>query len=277
MKKTKIISANWHITARCNYKCEFCFARTIRPEVRDQKQQERIMKILAEEGIEKLNIVGGEPQLHPDIMRILKMADDYGFTTTMQTNGSLLTEENTAEISKYLDWIGVSIDSGIERTELLLGRGNGRHVETVRRACSYIHANGLKLKMNTTLTSLNWNEDMHQIVKELNPDRWKVFRMLMVRGENDGAEHLCPTDEQFRSFVKRHSSIMLGSGSKPVFEDCNDMYGSYLMLSPDGMIQSNKNKTIEFYPIELVREMNKHDFIDERTYIERGAIYDWKV
>jgi len=274
---SKIISANWHITSRCNYNCTFCFARTYRPEIRSQRRQEEIMKTLADNGIEKLNIVGGEPQLHPDIMRILKLSHDYGFTTTMQTNGSLLTRQNAAKMAKYLDWIGVSLDSGTEETELLLKRGYGRHVDTVKKACSHIHAHGLKLKINTTVTSLNWNEDMQSIISELNPDRWKVFRMLMVRGENDHAGHLCPTDKQFKTFSERHSHIILRSRSRPVFEDCDDMYGSYFMISPDGMIQSNAKKMVEYYPLETISKMGEHDFIDVSTYIERGALYDWSA
>jgi radical S-adenosyl methionine domain-containing protein 2 len=276
MNHKKVISANWHITSKCNYDCKFCFARSIRPEIRDLNRQERILKILAEVGIEKLNIVGGEPQLHPDIMEILRLSSDYGFTTTMQTNGSLLNEKNTAEISKYLDWIGISIDSGSEETEFLLGRGRGRHVETVRRACSYVHANGLKLKINTTVTSKNWDEDMHQIIKELNPDRWKAFIMLMVKGENDSAEYLCPTEEQFRTFSERHSDITLRTGAKPVFEDSDDMYGSYLMISPDGLVQSNMSKMIEYLPIESLYEMYNQKYINVNKYIERGAVYVWK-
>lgn len=277
MESRKIVSANWHITSRCNYNCTFCFARAYRPEVRDRKQQENIIKTLAKNGIEKLNIVGGEPQLHPDIMRILKLSHDYGLTTTMQTNGSLLTSQNMGEMAKYLDWIGVSLDSGKEETELLLKRGNGKHVDTVRKACSHIHAHGLRLKVNTTLTSLNWGEDMHDIIAELNPDRWKVFRMLMVKGENDHAESLSPTDRQFKTFRKKHSDVFLRSKSKPVFEDCSDMYGSYLMVSPDGLIQSNARKTIEYYPLEAICMMNEHDFIDVNIYMERGAVYDWSA
>ena len=271
----RCMSANWHITSRCNYNCPFCFAQSFRPEIKDVKEQEKIMGVLAENGISKLNIVGGEPQLHPDFIKILKMSHDHGFTTTMQTNGSLLNVQNISEIARYADWIGVSLDSGNESTELLLKRGNGKHVETVKRACSLIRNNGLNLKINTTITSLNWNESMHKIIEELGPDRWKIFRMLMVEGENDNAEYLRPSDDQFGSFRETHSDIVLRSGERPVFEDSGDMYGSYLMISPDGMIQTNLNKKIEYHPIEVVNFMNEHGFIDVNKYVERGAIYDW--
>ncbi|WNY25252.1 viperin family antiviral radical SAM protein [Methanolapillus millepedarum] len=274
---SKIRSANWHITSRCNYKCQFCFAKEVRTELRDEKKQEEIIRTLRDIGIEKLNIVGGEPQMHPDFDRILRLSKDYGLTTTLQTNGSFLTPKNVDYMAKYLDWIGLSIDSGIEMTELQLGRGPGNHVNHIKKCCSWIHSTGVNLKINSTITSLNWDEDLHDLINELSPHRWKVFRTLILENENAHAKYLCPTDEEFHTFVQNHSDIVLRNGDRPVFEDNEDMIGSYLMISPDGKLQTNINGRLEYFNFENIIKMNKLNFIDIKKYFRRGAIYEWHV
>ncbi|MDV0446405.1 GTP 3',8-cyclase [Methanosarcinaceae archaeon Ag5] len=272
-----IRSANWHITSKCNYKCQFCFAKEVRTDLRDHKMQEEILQTLCEIGIEKLNIVGGEPQMHPDFDRILKLSKDYGFTTTLQTNGSFLTEKNVPLMAKYLDWIGLSIDSGCEKTELQLGRGFGNHVQRVKKCCSWIHSTGLNLKINSTITSLNWDENMHGLIGELSPQRWKVFRMLILENANADAKYLCPTDDEFRTFVQKHLDLVLRNGDRPVFEDNEDMIGSYLMISPDGKIQTNINGRLEYLDFLHIINENKFNFMDIKKYFRRGGIYDWNV
>jgi Predicted Fe-S oxidoreductases len=273
MAANMIRSANWHITSNCNYKCKFCFAKEMRPEIRSIEKQTKILQKLKELGIEKLNIVGGEPQLHPDFEQILKLSNDFGFVTTLQTNGSMINEKNLNVFEKYLDWIGVSIDSGIEKTEVCLGRGYGNHVKNTKRICELIQSFGIKLKINTTITSLNCNENMHELISELSPHRWKIFKVLILEGENEDAAFLEPTEEEFKAFVEKHSDIILRNGERPTFETADQMCGSYLMISPDGMIQSNMNQKLEYRPLSKLTTLG---YIKVDKYIKRGAIYDWR-
>ncbi len=68
---------------------------------------------------------------------------------------------------------------------------------------------GVKFKLNSTVTALNWQEDMSAVVNELQPSRWKVFQMLLIAGENDGgrskrdAHALAITSEQFQVMTMR--------------------------------------------------------------------------
>jgi radical S-adenosyl methionine domain-containing protein 2 len=67
--------------------------------------------------------------------------------------------------------------------------------------------------MNTVVCSLNWEEDMSRHVLDLQPDRWKVFQVLVLEQENAGgpgdlrdARPLRVTGDQYWSFVRRHQS-----------------------------------------------------------------------
>lgn len=74
---------------------------------------------------------------------------------------------------------------------------------------------------------------MNENVQELSPARWKVFQVLLLDGENTGAESnflqdgrdLVITKEQFQAFLDRHK------GQKSlVSEDNKVMKDSYLNL-----------------------------------------------
>ena len=269
-------SANWHITSRCNYRCRFCFARDMGKDLINRGEQERVLRWLADYGVEKLNLVGGEPLLHPDIIELARMGQDYGFVMTLQTNGSLLGAEKLGKIVPFLKWIGVSIDSASEATEFALGRGNGNHVELVRSLCRSIRESGIGLKINTTVTRLNWQEDMNGLLDELSPDRWKVFQTLIIEGQNEEAAFLTVDPDQFGAFCARHSHHQLRNGAGPTFERSEDMVGSYLMIGPQGDIMSNKDRRIVHLGLDSLFRESQGNVIDVTKYRARGGEYDWR-
>ena len=42
------------------------------------------------------------------------------------------------------------------------------------------------MKLNTVVSKPNLNDDMTELVLELRPERWKIFEVLPVEGQNDG-------------------------------------------------------------------------------------------
>src|SRR3972149_6191899 len=110
----------------------------------------------------------------------------------------MVTDAFLDKAGEWIDWVAISIDSASGNTEALLGRGFGNHVDLVRAAARRVRSRGIRLKINTTVTALSWNEDLHPLLEELRPDRWKVFQVLPIRGENDAfGPHGWVTQEQF--------------------------------------------------------------------------------
>ncbi len=72
------------------------------------------------------------------------------------TNGYQLNPEAIRKLKPFVSWIGLSIDSADEATEIALGRGNGGHVKRIIELAGAIHEAGIKLKINSTVTRLNW-------------------------------------------------------------------------------------------------------------------------
>jgi radical S-adenosyl methionine domain-containing protein 2 len=272
---TRIKSANWHLSTRCNYNCKFCFSRKLDSEIKDLTEAHRILDNLKDIGIEKINLVGGEPLLHPLIFDIIKLAKTMGFVVSIVTNGHYLNQDLIRKLKPFIDWIGLSIDSADEEVEIKLGRGNGGHVKKVSELAKAIHDAGIKLKINTTVTRLSWMEDMRPLIRYLKPDRWKVFQVLHILGQNDdNFNELSITDEQFSYFKTLNHEPM--EGIEPVFEGNKEMITSYLMISPSGLVMSNMdgaNRT--FLSLCDINSDNLSQIMDVQQYLERDAIYPW--
>ena len=189
-----MISVNLHITNACNYQCNFCFAHFNETNnLLRFKDWQTIIKKLKEVNCQKITFVGGEPLLHPDLAKLLAYTKSLGITTSIVTNGSLLTPEFLEANHQNIDWIGFSIDSIYEATEIKLGRTSKRqtgkqthpHIDHILSLLPLLCRYGTKIKINTVVTALTWQEDMTGFIQTIKPNRWKAFQVLPIKGEND--------------------------------------------------------------------------------------------
>jgi radical S-adenosyl methionine domain-containing protein 2 len=243
---------NWHMEAFCNYGCRFCYA-----PLTEQRKESRISKEagisliqdLANSGVNKINFVGGEPMLHPHLEPWIVAAKSCGLTTSIVSNGTKMTEEWLTKIRPHLDWLGLSIDASNDEMHALMGRGLkgeiasgfSRHLERSKEVWQIARELGYGLKLNTVVTSVNADDDMSELVANLKPHRWKVFRVLRIEGENDGrVEPLLVSQEQFEDYMVRHRrSLQDFEGTHIVAEDNEDMLGTYAMIDPQGRAYTN--------------------------------------
>ena len=243
-------SVNWHLWPWCNYSCRFCFSnfhdiKKGKKKYLELEEGKKLIKILYENGLEKLTFVGGEPLLCPFLPKYLKFSKELGIINMIVSNGSLLTESFLDKYGALIDWIGLSIDSVDDNIEKKLGRGNGSHIKNIRNIVPKIKERGIKLKINITVTKLSLNEDFHPLIKELQPDRIKIFQVLEIEGENKGnINDLLITEEEFKQFYEKHKDL-------DITPETNEMMtSSYVMIDPLGRFFHNTSGKIEYsHPI----------------------------
>jgi radical SAM protein with 4Fe4S-binding SPASM domain len=106
-------------TTRCNQSCDFCFNRTL-AKMDDMTFDDfkRIVGILKRLGVRTIDILGGEPTLHPDLRRIIRYSLQEGMKLNISSNGT--ETELLGEVrDKYPDvLVGVSVND--RRTVLAL-------------------------------------------------------------------------------------------------------------------------------------------------------------
>jgi radical S-adenosyl methionine domain-containing protein 2 len=272
------VSINFHLIKACNLRCTFCYA-TFR-DVQGQLSLEdarKVIRAVAIAGCRKLNFAGGEPTLHPYIGELVELAKNLGMTTSIVTNGAKL-ETLIDRHCRSLDWAGLSVDSAREETQTRLGRGTGGHVARSLEFFDLLRKRDIKSKLNTVVTALNWDEDMTAFVRKARPDRWKVFHVLPIDGQNDGAvEPLLITVDKFGAFVDRHRHLE-SEGLGPIAEDNDAMTGSYVMIDPLGRFYNNWGGQHRYgRPIRDVGVAAALADVgwDKTKFVDRGGLYDW--
>lgn len=283
--KTIPTSVNYHLLQPCNMRCRFCYATFRDVDGRLGREQGLVLVgALAAAGFEKITFAGGEPTLCPWLPDLVRAAKSAGMTTMLVTNGTKLDEaEWIFAPDGPLDWVALSIDSASEATHLALGRAEqGRtpicpaHYRDLARR---LHAAGVRLKVNTVVTSLTMDEDMTAFIRALAPERWKVLRVLPVGGQNDGkVEPLLVSAEQFAAFVDRHRPLE-SEGITIVGEDHDDIIGGYAMIDPLGRFfdDTKGHHTYSAPILEVgVREAFSQVTFATSRFIRRGGVYPWR-
>lgn len=274
------INVSWHLWPDCNLKCTYCYA-TFRdiPDVLDEAGAIEVLDRLQQAGTEKVTFVGGEPTMCPHLPVLIKHAKEIGLVTMLVTNGTKLDPAYRAQIVPYLDWVSLSIDAADPDTMALMGRGNAKfHGLCLRRWEELAATPHLRLKINTVVTRQNLNDDMRALIRQLRPDRWKVFQVLPVIGQNDGeVEPLLVSKQEFDDWVQRHRELD-EEGIGPVAEDNRDLTGTYLML--DALGRFFHNKTGEHVYTDPLLDVGVWEAIrqvgwDTDGFLARAGLYDW--
>ena len=228
--KYKPESVNFHYTRLCNFSCGFCFHTKKSSDKLPIEDAIRGCDMLKKAGTRKLNIAGGEPFIYPRYLgELIKQCKENIKIEKISviTNGSLVKKDFFEKFGKYIDVFGVSCDSFDKETNIRIGRGKkGQNVQKLFEIRELCKQYGIKFKLNTVVCNYNKDENMVENIKKLNPDRWKVFQVLMVKGENeDKVTKFQITNEEFKQFVERHKEIKC-----MVAESNDNMKSSYLIL-----------------------------------------------
>ncbi|HEX2313858.1 MAG TPA: viperin family antiviral radical SAM protein [Thermomonospora sp.] len=281
-------TVNFHLWQPCNMSCHFCFAtfrdvrRSVLPDGHlGRADAERVVTRLAAAGFRKITFAGGEPLLCPWLPELVDLAHGLGVTTAVVTNGSLLDEPALRRLAGVLDWITISVDSVRPPTLRLLGRSTAGRVTTEAEylaLCRRVRDLGFRLKVNTVVNARNWREDMGDFVVAARPERWKVFQVLPVEGQNSRkVDPLLITPEQFDSFVARHLRVEL-RGIPLIPEDNDAMTGSYAMVDPAGRFFDAVDPHGYTYS-DPILEVGVHRAISQISvsrakFLARGGLYD---
>lgn len=167
------ISAAIRITERCNFSCQYCYVAGERKATIDIKTVENIIKKLFAYNHHSTHFgwIGGEPLLMPDkyFEEIINLSNKHNLkrlkvSHSIETNGSLLTEDRREFLQKLGFKIGISYD-GIKKIHDQLRRtnhGDKTHYAIIK---NLLEANKL-VGTISVLTSLSHNHES-EIYQEL--------------------------------------------------------------------------------------------------------------
>ncbi|MGV4413711.1 viperin family antiviral radical SAM protein [Chryseobacterium sp. T1] len=284
-----IPSVNYHLWEPCNMRCKFCFApfydaKKLLPKGHLPKEQSlQLIKELADFGFQKITFAGGEPTICPWISELISSAKQYGMTTMIVTNGTKINEQFLKQNKGLLDWIILSIDSLIDDVNIKSGRSvKGKiaiSVTSYKKMIDQIKSHGYQLKINTVVHQMNFTESLTELITYAQPQRWKVFQVLPIKGENDEyIDEFVISDEQFNYFLSRHHQFE--ENGIMIRENNDQMKDSYVMIDPAGRFYTNKNGKQEYsQPILETDVENAYHELDYNynKFIDRKGIYQWSI
>jgi GTP 3',8-cyclase len=151
------------VTDKCNMRCGYCMPKNNTKwfdstEVLSFEEIIRLSSILANLGVEKIRITGGEPLVRPMIENLIKSIAKIPHIKNigLTTNGLLLLERVEKLKSSGLNSVNISLDSFKEdRFKMMTGiNGLGKVISSIQKA----REAGFDVKINTVVIR-GWNDD----------------------------------------------------------------------------------------------------------------------
>lgn len=286
----RISTVNFHLWQPCNMGCNHCFTpfHDVNKDMKlpkghlPEKDVIEIVNQLAEAGFfRKINFAGGEPTLCRWLPNLIKRAKELGMQTSIVTNGSKITDVWLGALNGNLDIIALSIDSVNPTTLVQLGRaiGGNRPISQDRylRIIRTIKQHGIRLKINTVVTSENWQEDFTGVITSASPERWKIFQVLSINGQNDDhIDKMWISNDQFEAYVQRNRAVE--EYGITILPESNElMTGSYVMVDPAGRFYDNTKGEYSYSDPILkvgVEKALRQVSTDFQRFKERGGLYE---
>ena len=95
------------LTYQCNGNCPYCIERRIGEKgFLSEEDYDKALSFAKEKGLKTIFLHGGEPTIHPDVVKFAKKAKDAGFTVKMFTNG--IFKKRIYELDGIVDEIAIS-------------------------------------------------------------------------------------------------------------------------------------------------------------------------
>jgi cyclic pyranopterin phosphate synthase len=158
------------VTDRCNLRCFYCMpeegiAFLPRQELLTYEEMERIVRVLAGYGVEKVRITGGEPFVRRDLMKFIeKIAAIEGVKKIALTTNGVLTAPHVKRFkSLKIDSVNLSLDSLDPARFFEVTRRN--EFEAVMNTLHELIRCGIDVKINTVVMQGRNEDDLLSMVE----------------------------------------------------------------------------------------------------------------
>jgi organic radical activating enzyme len=115
------------VTNKCNLRCEGCFTRKLLIDNTNISLEEYTSAVNegVSKGVKQINLLGGEPLLHPDLLSMIAINRERELATTIYTNGYFLNrfqakqfEGSKLRVSVYCKTDGIKSSDGLPKTNI---------------------------------------------------------------------------------------------------------------------------------------------------------------
>jgi MoaA/NifB/PqqE/SkfB family radical SAM enzyme len=159
-----------HILMDCNNDCLFCSLPKKEIYLNWKQIKSKIDKYY-DESYKMITFSGGEPLMHPDLLKALKYSHEKGFETRVVTNGTKLTKEKIYELVETgVKTILISIHTFNSDKAKKISDNTEYDINKIIESAKYIlKLNSINLDINITINKLNYKE-LPQIAEKISKE-----------------------------------------------------------------------------------------------------------
>ncbi|MBR3810878.1 MAG: radical SAM protein [Agathobacter sp.] len=198
------IALQLHITGKCNLRCKHCYIEEHAKELSYKEVKRaikqfnslirRMKKVYHENVFSQLRITGGEPFLHKDILKILRLARRTRHFVVIMSNGTVFNKDIFQSLKRIerLQAVQVSMDGKEDTHDRLRGNGN---FKKVIQGLDLLNKHGIPTRVSFTAHLNNYKEfpDVAEVCREkkvatLWSDRYIPFHDNPIKAID--AEHM---------------------------------------------------------------------------------------
>jgi len=191
----KLGCAVWETTLACNMKCSHCGSRAgkARPNELDTGECIKLCEDLAQVGCGTVALMGGEPLVREDWVKIASCVRDLGMDLSIVSNGLLMDEYIERLTALAPKVVGISLD-GLEKTHDGIRRKGS--YKAAMKAIKLLRDANIQVTVITTVSKTNFNEltGMKDLIYKRGVN-WQI-QVAMPMGNFD-REHLISDEDYY--------------------------------------------------------------------------------
>ncbi|OGY53742.1 MAG: hypothetical protein A3A24_00160 [Candidatus Buchananbacteria bacterium RIFCSPLOWO2_01_FULL_46_12] len=159
------VLVDFQITGKCNLACPHCYAQAS-SQGRHVPLKDIILVLeqCRQAGVLEVALGGGEPTIHPDFAKILKIATKKGLVVNLATNGKTMTKSLARQLANYCGAVALSLEFINAEFKKRRGYDFAKFLNSVK----LIKDSGLRLVFQITVSAQNLDK-LESIVKFLSP------------------------------------------------------------------------------------------------------------
>jgi len=146
------------ITSRCNLSCLYCYSNCSPSSGKEMSLEDalQVLRLLRANGVQVVQLTGGEPLIHPRFIEILGYAVQLFPLVGILSNGVAFTPQVLDLLGSHSERVAVqiSVDGATERTSAVVRRRTGTFVPTLRTIRDLIER-GIRTRVGYVVTPHN--------------------------------------------------------------------------------------------------------------------------
>lgn len=261
----KPIFIKWEITNKCDLRCKFCFKKNYSDFC---DNTDKILNIIKEIKPYSVTLLGGEPTLHKDFLKIIKFLENNHIYHNFSTNGYSLYKKdnilNYLEKDNYLSTIQVSMESPDELKNDSL-RGHNSFKNAILTIEELVNRN-ISIEVGTIIKKDNINliDDMIHLMKNYNVPSIRLIPFIPIGHGKKLKDELFLTFKDIKQLLKnKNTDINIISD----ILDEDSIHSTYGCGA--GITTVNINMDMTLSPCDLLVDTEKSKkFNDYNSFIE---------